>query len=85
MPGVAHALSVEFSDQSRDDAWDEFVESLPDGHHEQTSLWGQVRAQNGWDISRVLVREKAAIVAGAQMQIRPFKRFGKMAYVTYGP
>jgi peptidoglycan pentaglycine glycine transferase (the first glycine) len=83
--GVARPLAVEFSDQSQDDAWDEFVESVPGGHHEQTSLWGQVRAKNGWEVHRLLVRESGEIVAGTQMQIRSLRRFGKMAYITYGP
>ena len=78
-------LAIEFSDQSQDDAWDEFVESAPGGHHEQTSRWGQVRAQNGWEVCRILIREKGNIVAGIQMQIRSLRRFGKMAYITYGP
>ncbi len=83
--GVTRPLAVEFSDQSQDDAWDEFVESVPGGHHEQTSLWGQVRAENGWEVRRLLVRENGKIVAGTQMQIRSLRRFGKMAYITYGP
>ena len=83
--GAARPWSVEYQDQQQDDHWDEFVESLPDGHHEQTSLWGQVRAQNGWEVGRILVREDEKIMAGAQMMTRPLGRFGKLAYVTYGP
>ena len=71
--GVARSLAVEFSDQSQDDAWDAFVESLPDGHHEQTSRWGQVRTKNGWEVRRLLVRENGKIVAGTQMQIRSLR------------
>jgi peptidoglycan pentaglycine glycine transferase (the first glycine) len=82
---VARSLTVEIQDQSQNDAWDEFVMSLPDGHHEQTSLWGQVRAQNGWEINRILVRENGSIVAGTQMQTRSLARLGRMAYVTHGP
>src|SRR5450755_2130414 len=83
--GVARSLAIDCQDEQQNDAWDAFVESLPDGHHEQTSLWGQVRAQNGWEISRVLIREKGEILAGAQMQTRFLRRIGKIAYVTYGP
>jgi hypothetical protein len=83
--GVARPLAVEWQDQPQDDAWDEFVESLPDGHHEQTSLWGQVRAKNGWEVRRIIIRENGKIVAGTQMQIRSLRRFGRMAYITYGP
>jgi peptidoglycan pentaglycine glycine transferase (the first glycine) len=83
--GTDRPLAIEFQDQLQDDAWDEFVESLPDGHHEQTSRWGQVRAKNGWDLSRVLVRENGVIVGGVQIQARSLRRLGKMAYITYGP
>ena len=83
--GTGRPLAIEFQDQLQDDAWDEFVESLPDGHHEQTSRWGQVRAKNGWEVCRILVRENGRIVAGTQMQTRSLRRLGKMAYITYGP
>src|SRR5450432_4860872 len=83
--GAARSLVVECQDQSQDDAWDVFVESLSDGHHEQTSLWGQVRAQNGWEVRRIIIREQGKIVAGTQMQIRSLRRFGRMAYITHGP
>ena len=83
--GVARPLPIEFQGQEQDDAWDEFVESLPAGHHEQTSRWGQVRAKHGWEVCRILVRENGRIVAGTQMQTRTLRRLGKMAYITYGP
>jgi peptidoglycan pentaglycine glycine transferase (the first glycine) len=83
--GAARPLSIERDDEPQNDAWDEFVESLPDGHHEQTSLWGQVRAKNGWAVRRILILENGKIVAGTQMQIRSLRRFGKVAYITHGP
>lgn len=83
--GVARPLVIECQDERQNDAWDAFVESLPDGHHEQTSLWGQVRAKNGWAVRRILILENGKIVAGTQMQIRSLRRFGKVAYITHGP
>lgn len=83
--GVACPLALECQDQRSNDAWDEFVESLPDGHHEQTSRWGEVRAKTGWQVGRTICRENGAIVAGFQMLTRPIGRFGRLAYVTYGP
>lgn len=65
--------------------WDAFVESCPNGHHEQTSLWGQVRSRFGWQILRLVVREESRIVAGVQMMIRSLGRLGRVGYVTYGP
>ena len=36
-------------------------------------------------MNRILVREQGKIVAGAQMQTRSLRRFGKMGYITHGP
>lgn len=67
--------------------WDEFLQASPDGHHEQTSLWGQVRTRHGWTVGRVIVREASRnrIVAGAQLMLRRLGRLGRGAYITYGP
>lgn len=73
------------SDSAEDPAWDNFVLSLPDGHHEQTSLWGQIRVRYGWRIARCVLKEKGKIVAGCQAQVRSIGRFGKAAYITFGP
>ena len=78
-------FEVCWNDEPNDPAWDDFVVSVPDGHHEQTSLWGQVRASYGWEIARYTLKENGRIVAGAQVQVRPIGRFGKVAYLTYGP
>ena len=73
-------------DDSSDNAnWDGFVESCADGHHEQTSLWGKVRSQFGWQVIRLIVRDGTRIVAGVQLMTRSAGRLGKIGYVTYGP
>ena len=68
-----------------DRAWDDFVVSLPGAHHEQTSLWGSVRASIGWSVARLVVEERGAIIAGAQVQLRSIGRLGRWAYITFGP
>jgi lipid II:glycine glycyltransferase (peptidoglycan interpeptide bridge formation enzyme) len=78
-------FEVCWNDEPNDPAWDDFVVSVPDGHHEQTSLWGQVRARYGWEIARYTLKENGRIVAGAQAQVRTIGRFGKVAYLTYAP
>jgi peptidoglycan pentaglycine glycine transferase (the first glycine) len=79
------AFEVSWSDELNDPEWDDFVVSAPDGHHEQTSLWGQVRAHYGWKVARYTLKEQGRIIAGAQAQLRPIGRFGNIAYITYGP
>ncbi len=78
-------FEISWSDEPNDPEWDDFLISAPDGHHEQTSLWGQVRARYGWKIARYIIREKGEIIAGAQVQLRSVWRFGHLAYITYGP
>ena len=78
-------FEVCWSDEPNDPVWDDFIVSTPHGHHEQTSLWGQVRARYGWSIARYILKENGSIVGGAQVQVRPVGRIGKGAYITYGP
>lgn len=67
------------------DEWDDFVQCHSDGHHEQTSRWGQSRSLLGWTVSRMLLRQRHQIVAGMQLQTRPLRRLSRWGYVTYGP
>jgi lipid II:glycine glycyltransferase (peptidoglycan interpeptide bridge formation enzyme) len=83
--GNGRVIEVRVSDDLLDNEWDDFVVAAPDGHHEQTSRWGQVRGRYGWRIVRCVLRENGKIVAGVQAQLRPLGRFGNGAYVTYGP
>jgi lipid II:glycine glycyltransferase (peptidoglycan interpeptide bridge formation enzyme) len=57
----------------------------PDAHHEQTSLWGSVRASFGWTVLRVVMEEGGVIVGGAQVQLLSLRRLVRWAYITYGP
>jgi lipid II:glycine glycyltransferase (peptidoglycan interpeptide bridge formation enzyme) len=79
------ALEIFWSDASTDPAWDDFVLAQPDGHHEQTSLWGDVRRMLGWRVVRVTLRERGAVIGGAQVQLRRVRRIGQWAYITFGP
>jgi lipid II:glycine glycyltransferase (peptidoglycan interpeptide bridge formation enzyme) len=66
-------------------AWDNFVLAQPDANHEQTSLWGGVRASLGWTVMRVVMTERGAIIGGAQVQLQSVGRLGRWAYITFGP
>jgi lipid II:glycine glycyltransferase (peptidoglycan interpeptide bridge formation enzyme) len=82
---ASNSFRVEWDRAPASPEWDDFLESSPDGHHEQTALWGQVRSQLGWQVERLLIREQGRIVAGAQVQLRRLGKLGRLAYVTYGP
>lgn len=65
--------------------WDAFLKRTPGGHHAQTSLWAQLKAQLGWEVARVIAIREGHIVAGAQMLIRPLALVGAVGYVPKGP
>lgn len=59
--------------------WDRFVASSPEGHHEQTSMYGTLRAEFGFEAERVLVRTAGQVAGGAQVLVQrtplgPFAR-----------
>ena len=78
-------FEIFWNNQPEDRAWDDFVLAQPDANHEQTSLWGSVRATLGWTIMRAVLTERGKIIGGAQVQLRSMKRLGKWAYITFGP
>ena len=68
-----------------DAAWDEFVESTPNGQYLQLSPWAQVKAPNGWRSVRV-VADAGSGPIGAQVLLHrlgplPFS----LGYATCGP
>lgn len=63
-------------DGSFDTEWDEFLWSHPLGQFQQTSVWGRVKASEGWETYRVVVRQSSEIVGGFQILYRtrgPFR------------
>jgi lipid II:glycine glycyltransferase (peptidoglycan interpeptide bridge formation enzyme) len=83
--GVTAGYTVSVSHAVDDRAWDDFVATVPSGDYVQTSLWAQVKAVAGWRAARVTIRRDGAIIAGAQLLIRPLPHFGAIGYVPRGP
>ena len=77
--------TVDVSDRAEDPDWDAFLAATPHGDHVQTSIWGQVKSCLGWHASRVVVRDGARIVGGAQLLVRESRFKGRIAYVPKGP
>jgi peptidoglycan pentaglycine glycine transferase (the first glycine) len=71
------------------DEWDQFIESHPQAHILQTSLWAELKQHFGWRVRRVAVAEKGRISAGAQLLLRPLiprlTHGPSLAYVPKGP
>jgi lipid II:glycine glycyltransferase (peptidoglycan interpeptide bridge formation enzyme) len=76
---------IDVSEDAEHQDWDEFLQRTPGGHHVQTSLWGQLKATQGWRPVRLLVSRDGAIVAGAQVLIRSLPLANAVAYVPKGP
>jgi len=64
--------------------WDAFTARHPGGHLLQSSGWGALKQQVGWQARRVLVVGQAGPQAGAQLRLR--RRLGlSAAYIPRGP
>lgn len=75
-------------DAGRLAAWDRFVAARDDGTLLQTSQWGRLKSEFGWDWDLVTVWEEGSEAprAGAVMLTRPLPlRLGTLAYVPRGP
>ncbi len=78
-------LSVRISRQCQDRDWDTFLAQCPGGHHEQTSLWGEVKGIYGWRTLRIVVSSGNQIVGGAQLATRSLGRWVRIGYIAHGP
>jgi lipid II:glycine glycyltransferase (peptidoglycan interpeptide bridge formation enzyme) len=79
------ACALRISREGRDPDWDSFLVSCPGGHHEQTSLWAEVKGFYGWQPFRIVVSREKRILGGVQVLTRCFGRWGRIGYVTRGP
>jgi uncharacterized protein YbdZ (MbtH family) len=71
---AGYTVSVSHAREDRD--WDDFAAQVPSGDYKQTSLWAQVKAVAGWRAVRIIIRREGAIIAGAQVLIRPLRQSG---------
>lgn len=76
---------VFISNAETDLEWDEFVERVPYGQYSQTSLWSQVKALQGWQPLRILIKARDDIVAGVQILTRPLPISGRAGAIWRGP
>lgn len=66
--------------------WDAFVSAHPQAHILQLPDWGALKAQFGWQASRIALAAGSQLVAGAQILYRPLPvRLGSLAYIPKGP
>lgn len=77
--------TIGFSEEEEDPSWDGFVATVAGSSHVQTSLWGQVKASEGWRPVRMVVSRGGEMVGGAQVFIRQLPLGNAVAYVPKGP
>lgn len=78
-------LEASISKVESDPEWDDFLETRPDGCYQQSSLWAKLKARDGWQYARLVVRKSNQIVGGAQALLKHLPRFGYVGYVSKGP
>jgi lipid II:glycine glycyltransferase (peptidoglycan interpeptide bridge formation enzyme) len=81
---------VAVSRQANDGRWDAFLQDIPGAYFAQSSLWAQVKAQQGYEPLRLTVSRQGRIVAGAQLLVRPLQGkglpgLGYLGYASRGP
>ncbi|MBW8010904.1 MAG: peptidoglycan bridge formation glycyltransferase FemA/FemB family protein [Chloroflexi bacterium] len=60
--------------------WNAFLDQHPEAHLLQTSAWGELKSQFGWDVARVKVEK-----SGAQVLFRRLPLGFTIAYIPRGP
>ena len=78
-------FQISFSNVTSDSEWDQFVERVPYGQYSQTSLWAQVKAVQGWQPVRILVKDSNRIVAGVQVLTKSLPVAGRAGVIWRGP
>jgi lipid II:glycine glycyltransferase (peptidoglycan interpeptide bridge formation enzyme) len=77
--------SIRISHDLLDQEWDNFLSTVPGGHHVQSTLWAQVKALSKWKAIRIIVYEQERIIGGAQLLIRTIASLASIVYLTKGP
>ena len=72
------------STQLADSAWDDFLQSTPLGQFQQSSMWAQYKAVEGWQPIRVVLITDDRVIGGFQILWRT-KHFVRIGYVSKGP
>jgi lipid II:glycine glycyltransferase (peptidoglycan interpeptide bridge formation enzyme) len=65
--------------------WDAFLSAHPDAHLLQTSAWGALKSEFGWDVARVIHGGEPGRRIGAQVLFRQLPLGMSVAYIPKGP
>jgi hypothetical protein len=84
LPPESGPLTAWFSPALEDLLWDDFLRGTTFGQFQQSSMWADYKAGEGWKHHRVILTEGDEIVGGFQMLWRK-SRLGRIGYVSKGP
>jgi lipid II:glycine glycyltransferase (peptidoglycan interpeptide bridge formation enzyme) len=68
--------------------WESFLDEIPDEHLMQTSNWGKLKSDFGWDVARIIANNDATQRSnrvGAQILFRRLPLGFTIAYIPKGP
>lgn len=83
-PREPETLEFWHSPAVADPLWDAFLRSNPCGQFQQSSLWAEFKAAEGWASHRVVATAPSGIVGGFQILWKK-GRGGRLGYVSKGP
>ncbi len=68
-----------------DPEWDRFLVAAKGNHHLQSTAWARVKASSGWQVLRLVIRDRGRIVGGIQILFRTVPLLGSLGYAPRGP
>ncbi len=77
-------LTAWLSPAINDVCWDDFLRSTPQGQYQQSSVWAEFKAGEGWSHHRVVIARDDGIVGGFQILWKR-KAAIRIGYVSKGP
>jgi hypothetical protein len=77
-------ISIAHSSDLIDHDWDVFLQGSPLGRYQQSSLWARVKAAEGYNTHRVVLRRGSDILGGFQILWKK-SIAGRIGYVSQGP
>lgn len=81
---MTDGMTVSFSQSLADPDWDAFLQSTRLGQYQQSTMWAQYKASDGWQPLRYLFTNDHRIIGGFQILCKK-TRFGRVGYVPKGP
>lgn len=84
LPGETGQLETWVSPALADPSWDDFLRHTRCGQFQQSSLWAQYKAGEGWNQHRVILTGAGGIVGGFQLLWKK-TGLGRIGYVSKGP